>query len=75
MKLSNVKPNAQLIINDIIFENKLEENCLNNYNLIIGEQIMLIDYNSFKDAFYIQIENNQFYINTALAKRVEVSYA
>lgn len=74
MKLSDVKQNAQLIVEDILYENAKEEAMLNNYGLIIGEEISLININSFKKAFFIRIGDNQFYINQPLAQRIEVSY-
>ncbi len=75
MKLSEVKQNAQLIVEDILYENAKEEAMLNNYGLIIGEEIDLISLNSFKKAYFIRIGDNQFYINQPLAQRIEVSNA
>ncbi len=72
MKLSDVKQNAQLIVEDILYEDAKEEAMLNNYGLIIGEEITLINLNSFKKAYFIRIGDNQFYINQPLARRIEV---
>ncbi len=74
MKLTEVKQNTYLIVNGILYENAKEEATLNNYGLIIGEQIELLQLNSFKNAYYIRIGDNQFYINEPLAKRIEVEY-
>lgn len=74
MKLTEVKQNTYLIINGILYENAKEEATLNNYGLIIGEQIQLLELNSFKKSYYIRIGDNQFYINEPLAKRIEVNY-
>lgn len=74
MKLSEVKESAYLIVDHIQYDNTQEESTLNNYGLIIGESIKFIKLNSFKRAYYIQIDDNQFYINEPLAARIEVSY-
>lgn len=74
MKLSEVKENTYLIVDHIQYENIKEESVLNNYGLIIGETIQFIKLNSFKNAYFIKIDNNQFYINKPLATRIEVSY-
>ncbi|WOO86987.1 FeoA family protein [Mollicutes bacterium LVI A0039] len=74
MKLSEVKQNTYLKVENILYENAQEEIVLNNYGLIIGESIRFIKLNSFKKAYYISIGDSQFYINEPLAKRIEVSY-
>lgn len=74
MKLTDVKQSAYLIIEGILYENAKEEATLNNYGLIIGETIELAKLNSFKKAYFIKIDQNQFYINEPLAKRIEVSH-
>ncbi len=74
MKLSEVKQNTYLIVEGILYENAKEEATLNNYGLIIGESIQLIKLNSFKQAYFIKVDENQFYINEPLAQRIEVSY-
>lgn len=74
MKLSEVKESTYLIVEHIQYENNKEESVLNNYGLIIGESIKFIKLNSFKNAYFIKIDNNQFYINKPLAARIEVSY-
>lgn len=74
MKLTDVKQNTYLIVETILYENAKEEALLNNYGLIIGESIQFIKLNSFKKAYFIRIDDNQFYINEPLAKRIEVSY-
>lgn len=75
MKLTEVKQNTYLIIESILYESAKEESTLNNYGLIIGEKIQLIELNSFKKAYFIKVDGNQFYINEPLAKRIEVSHA
>lgn len=74
MKLTEVKQNAHLIIVGVLYENAKEEAELNNFGLIIGEKIDIIKLNSFKKAYFIRIDDNQFYINEPLAKRIEVRY-
>ncbi len=74
MKLTDVKQSAYLIVEGILYENAKEESTLNNYGLIIGETIELVKLNSFKKAYFIKIDQNQFYINEPLAKRIEVSH-
>lgn len=74
MKLTDVKENTYLIVENIEYESTQEEAMLSNYGLIIGEEIKFIKLNSFKRAFFIKIDGNQFYINEPLAKRIEVRY-
>lgn len=74
MKLSEVKQNTYLKVENILYENEKEEAMLNNYGLIIGETIEFINLNSFKKAYFISIGDNRYYINAPLAKRIEVSY-
>lgn len=74
MKLIDVKQNTHLIVEGILYEDAKEEAMLNNFGLIIGERIDFIKLNSFKKAYFIRIDDNQFYINEPLAKRIEVSY-
>lgn len=74
MKLTEVKQNTYLIVDAILYEDAKEESILNNYGLIIGESIQFIKLNSFKKAYFIKIDENQFYINEPLAKRIEVRY-
>lgn len=74
MKLTEVNKNTYLIIERVLYEDAKEESTLNNFGLISGERIELLDLNSFKKAFFIRIGDNQFYINEPLAKRIEVKY-
>lgn len=74
MKLSEVNQNTYLIVERVLYEDAKEEATLNNFGLIVGETIELLDLNSFKKAFFIRIGDNQFYINEPLAKRIEVKY-
>ncbi len=74
MKLSEIKQNTKLIIKSINYSDDSEEKMLNNYGVISGESIEFIDLDSFKSAFFIRVDGNQYYINKPLAKRIEVIY-
>lgn len=74
MNLTEIKKNSYVVIKNIDFIDNQEEITLNNFGLIIGERIKLVKLNSFKKAYFIKIDDNQFYINEPLAKRIEVAY-
>lgn len=75
MKLTDVKQNTYLKIENILYENAKEEIMLNNYGLVIGDTVEFVSLNSFKKAYFIRIGDSQFYINEPLAKRIEVTNA
>lgn len=74
MNLTEIKKDSYAIVKNIDFIDNQEEITLNNFGLIIGERIKLVKLNSFKKAYFIKIDDNQFYINEPLAKRIEVEY-
>ncbi len=72
MNLTDVKKDAYYIIESILYNNELEEKNLNNYGLVIGEKIKLLNVDSMKKAYFICIGENQFYVNSPLALRIGV---